>query len=120
MITESYPTASVPVSSSFTTIATAPVKANAIYLITFSFDYVSASGENNVRTFDRIRFVPSSGTEVTVALVQNDNGLYNGGGVSMSAIYIPTSDGEIKGQARHWSSSNKSVGNVNFKVYRLE
>ena len=115
LVTESYPTTSIP-DATLTKIAKATLNANHTYLITFSHDWSGSGLPSGKLTIDRIRWEDAT----TLAIVRNTDGLYSGGGASLSTIYKPSSTGEIHGDARQDSGTSRTVSNVSFKVYQLD
>ena len=112
LITATYPTTSVP-NSTYTTIGTINLKANHTYIICASHQYSTAAA--NVATVARLQLDNSN-----KAIYRTANGMYNGGGISLSAIVNVASDSAINFDAWQGSGNTQKVASVNMNAYQLD
>ena len=104
-------TTSVP-SNTYTSIRSIALKANHTYIVCASHQF--AVSVANVATVSRLYF---GGVQ---AVVRNSNGMFNGGGVSLSAIVCPTADGSITLDAWQGSGETQSLSSIKMYAYQLD
>lgn len=112
LINGTFPTTTVP-SGTYTTIGTMNLSAGHTYIICASHQYPTSVPD--IPTVMRIQVGGSN-----KAIYRNSNGMYNGGGASLTAIIKLTSNAIANFDAWQGSGSDKTASSVNFTAYQLD
>lgn len=113
-IDATYPTTSVA-NNTWVNIGEVSLQAGHTYIICGSHYFTAAA--NSVTTVNRL---VDNASGIVLALVRDANGMYAGGGKSLTAIYKPTTNCTVDLAVYQNSGSTQTVGGVNMSAYKLD